>query len=296
VAYFDSFGGDSSDGNGHGTHVGGTVAACDNDIDVVGVAHEATLYAVRVLDNSGKGYDSDVMAGLQWVADNWNLVTPNIRVANMSLGRTGTIGDNPLLRAAVQNVVVNAGVTVVVSAGNDPGMEISQKVTASYPEVMAIASTTAEDGNNKCRSYNGIIEADTASWFTTDGEPDPDDTDNLGVAISAPGEQKENISRRCSAQSIGILSLQAGGGTTRGSGTSMASPHVTGVVALMMQASPALLPEDVRCIVQLTAELAGAAPHGSPTNGYTFDGEYEGIIDAPVAVAAANPLIAACGP
>ncbi len=52
---FDAFGGDCSDGNGHGTHVGGTVAAIDNFIDVVGVAPEATLYAVRVLNNSGSG-------------------------------------------------------------------------------------------------------------------------------------------------------------------------------------------------------------------------------------------------
>lgn len=67
------------DGNGHGTHVGGIVAALNNTIDVVGVAPDATLYAVKVLSDDGIGDDATVIAGLQWIVDNWNLVTPNIR-------------------------------------------------------------------------------------------------------------------------------------------------------------------------------------------------------------------------
>lgn len=62
AACFDAFGGNCKDGNGHGTHVAGIVAALNNSIDVVGVAPDATPYAVRVLDNSGSGSDSTVMA------------------------------------------------------------------------------------------------------------------------------------------------------------------------------------------------------------------------------------------
>jgi subtilisin family serine protease len=145
---------------------------------------------------------------------------------------------------------------------------------------MAVASTTAEDGsNNRCRSYGGVIGADTASYFTTDG---------AGVAISAPGAQKENISRRCSAQTVGILSLRAGGGTTRMSGTSMASPHVAGVVALVKEACGALSPSDVRSIIEKSAELVGFAPFDSPTNGYSFDDVREGIVDADAAASDAT--------
>ena len=60
---FDAFDGDCGDGNGHGTHVGGTVAAVDDDFDVVGVAPEATLYSVKVLDDTGNGSDSTLIAG-----------------------------------------------------------------------------------------------------------------------------------------------------------------------------------------------------------------------------------------
>ncbi len=275
---FDAFGGDCGDANGHGTHVGGIVAALDNTMDVVGVAPMATLYAVRVLDSTGSGSDSTVMAGLDWVAKYGASFDPPIRVVNMSLGRSGSVDDNGPLRDVVK-ALVNAGVTVVVAAGNNASKEITEMVPASYPEVMAVASTTAETGGNKCRSYSGYIEADTASYFTTDG---------MDVAISAPGAQKENISRGCRAQSVGILSLAMGGGTTQMSGTSMASPHVAGVVALMLDAACApLTPGDVRGIIGGYADGIDSLPLGSPTNGYSFDGMYEGIVDAGGAVDAA---------
>ena len=289
VPCFDAFpGGDCGDGNGHGTHVGGIVAALDDGfVDVVGVAPMATLYAVRVLDDTGSGTDSTVIAGLNWVVrtldpdDPDYVVGPPIQVVNISLGRPSSLDDS-LMHTAVQ-AVVNAGVTVVVSAGNDPFSEISQIVPAGFSEVMAVASTTALAGGNRCRSYSGFIAADTASYFTTDG---------ADVAISAPGARQENISRGCRAQSVGILSLALGGGTTRKSGTSMAAPHVAGVVALVKQACATLSPDQVRGIIthQDNADGAGSLPLDSPTGGYSFDGTREGIVYAPGAVTAACPL------
>ncbi|HUT22718.1 MAG TPA: S8 family serine peptidase [Sumerlaeia bacterium] len=269
---FSAFGGSAQDDDGHGTHVGGIIAARDNEQDVVGVAPGAALYAVKVLDASGKGTDSTVLAGLNWVSANLSPVDGSaaIRVVNMSLGRPGSVDDNPALHQAVQNLVA-AGVAVVVAAGNDAAVEVTQCIPAAYPEAMAIASTTAQDGTNKSRTYPGVIEADTASYFTTDGAE---------VVVSAPGEDQEDITRANIIKSVGILSTKLGGGTTRMLGTSMAAPHVAGVAALMLQKNPSLTSDEIRTSLEATADRAGTAPLASPTSGYSYDGEREGVVSA----------------
>lgn len=279
---FDAFNGDCQDDNGHGTHVGGIIAALDNTQDVVGVAPHAKLYGVKVLDANGSGSDDDVIAGLSWVLG--ALSSPlnlNIKVVNMSLGREGTCGsltggsasaDNPMLREVIQALTA-AGVTVVVAAGNDNSLEVKNMVPAGCPEAIAVASTAAQDGASKCKVIPNPILADTASFFTTDGAFD--DTTGVGVTISAPGEKQEDLT--CgTVQTVGILSLQLGGGTTRKSGTSMAAPHVAGVVALQLEADPTLSPEEVRSAIRSNAELYGSAPLDSILG--TPDGEHEGIV------------------
>ena len=270
--------------DGHGTHVAGIVSALDNNIDVVGVAPNATLYAVKVLDDIGNGTDSTIIAGLDWIFMNTDTLDPKIRVVNMGLGRLKGSDDNENhpLRLAVQ-ALYNLGISVVVSAGNDPDVEVSDRVPAGYPETLAIASTTATDGSKKgCKSFTGIIASDTASEFTTDGKFD--ELSGVGVTISAPGEDAENI-KNCSVNSVGILSTRVGGKTTRLSGTSMAAPHVAGVVALMWEKSlfqgATLAPENVRTTIQASADLIDEAPLDSPTNGYTLDNEREGVVWAP---------------
>jgi subtilisin len=271
VDAFSAFGGSCADDEGHGTHVAGTVAARDNSIDVIGVAPSAQLFCVKVLDSSGSGTDSTVMAGLDWVLANHALVLPNIKVINMSLGRPGSVDDNSSFHDLIKALEA-AGVAVVVAAGNDASMEISQSIPAAYPEVIAVASATASAGSNQCRWLASPISADTASFFTTDG---------ANVVVSAPGEDAENVSRSCLISSTGILSTRRGGGTTRMSGTSMATPHVAGVVARHYQANPGYTVLDVRQILRIDAARQGVAPFDSPTSSYSFDGVREGIVQAP---------------
>lgn len=272
---YDPYDGDGQDRNGHGTHVGGIIAAVNNTQDVVGVAPGATLYSVRVLDAQGNGTDATVIGGLEAVLANADL----IQVANMSLGRPGDASDDGgPLHQAVQNVV-SAGITVVVAAGNDCGSEVDNQVPARFSEVLAVASTTATDGRANRRG--GFIPADTASFFTTDGNFLED---GVGVTISAPGETREDLNNGGVIISVGILSTALGGGTTQMSGTSMAAPHVTGAAALLLEANPTLLPEQIRAVLMATADRADVAPLNSPTACYTFDGDREGILSVPAAV------------
>jgi subtilisin len=276
---FSAFGENEScqDDNGHGTHVAGIVAALKgNNLGTIGVAPAATLYCVKVLDSSGSGSDSNILAGLNWIAEN-----PGIRVVNISLGREGTPDDSPALRTAFKELH-DIGVTFVVSAGNTPTREVSQMVPASYTEVLAIASTTATAGSNACRWVSGAIGADTASYFTTDGKGSWNEANQWlgGVTISAPGADKESISKGCLISSTGILSTKLGGGTTRMSGTSMAAPHVAGIAARMIQ-SGLNGPEAIRKELREKAMSAGTAPLNSPTSSYSFDNEREGIAKAP---------------
>jgi subtilisin family serine protease len=279
---FDAFGGDCMDGNGHGTHVAGTAAAMKNGMGVVGVAPGATLYCGKVLSDSGSGSDSNIIELLQWVVNkNAAGASPPILVVNLSLGREKRDGDTdgPLHEAI--KALYNSGVTVIVAAGNDASVEVKDQAPSGFPEVIAVASTTAEEGNSsRCPFHSGTISADTASYFTTDGAFDT--ATRIGVTISAPGGTRESVNSFCRIYCEGIQSTAIGGGTTNtlsGSpacGTSMAAPHVSGLVARLIEAGVSG-PENVRARLRLDAQSAGTDPLDSSSAAYTYDGEREGV-------------------
>lgn len=122
----------ANDDNGHGSHVAGIVAAIDNSIGVVGAGNAASLYAVKVLDRSGMGWTSDIIAGLGWCVDN------GIQVANMSLGSDNY---NATLASAVQ-AAHGAGLIMVAAAGNDGG---AVDYPAALPQVIAVSATDSND-------------------------------------------------------------------------------------------------------------------------------------------------------
>ena len=130
---------DYMDDNGHGTHCSGTIAALDNDAGVVGIAPEASLYGVKVLDANGSGTFDDVIAGMQWAVEH------RMQVASMSLG---TPKGNDSLKAAVQAMAKN-GVVLIVAAGNSgippQGSKSSVGYPAAYAGAIAIAASDASD-------------------------------------------------------------------------------------------------------------------------------------------------------
>lgn len=178
------------DGNGHGTHVAGTIAAIDNNIDVVGVAAGASVVAVKVLDDRGSGTYSAVIAGVDYVAAN----ASGGDVANMSLGGP----TSQALDDAVRNAA-DAGVKFALAAGND-----SDDANNYSP---------ARVEYNNVWTVSAIDDTDTfASFSNFSGPTDPP------VEFAAPG--------------VGVLSLYKNGGTATLNGTSMASPHVAGLLLL----------------------------------------------------------------
>jgi subtilisin family serine protease len=292
---FDAFGGTCQDSDGHGTHIAGIIAARNNNQDVLGVAPGATLYCAKVL-NGGSGDESGAIAALDWIASIHNSVTPPIRVVNVSWGRlpeTGETLDPPgPLRQALQTLY-NLGIVVVASAGNDQTKEVSAFIPSGYPEVLAVAATVAEPGmvDPTCAGLVGPVLADTASFFTTDGAFNT--STRIGVTTSAPGDERETTVLSgffCLLYVDGILSTRLGGGISRATpageaiGTSFAAPHVVGVVARLMQARGLSGVETIRSELRTTADRVGTAPLDHPWGsiiGYTFDGEREGIAQAP---------------
>lgn len=180
------------DGNGHGSHVAGIIAAKDNSIGVVGVSPGATLVAVRVLNNAGSGTNSDVIAGVDYVAG----AAGGTGVANMSLGGGASKAlDDAVIAAAA------TGVKFTLAAGNE-----SESATLHSP-----ARAEGKNVYTVSSFAKGTSATDTLdpwSSFSNFGNPPVD--------YAEPGSS--------------IPSTYKGGGYATLSGTSMAAPHLAGIL------------------------------------------------------------------
>ncbi|MCH8024589.1 MAG: S8 family serine peptidase [Candidatus Marinimicrobia bacterium] len=143
---------DPMDDNGHGTHVAGTVAAEDNNAGVVGVASEASLYALKVLSASGSGSWSDIIAALQWAVDNGIQVTNNSYGSSLNPGST--------VKAAFDNSAA-AGILHVAAAGNSGnprGKGNNVGYPARFESVIAVAATDQNDSRASFSSTGSAVE------------------------------------------------------------------------------------------------------------------------------------------
>lgn len=215
----------AADGNGHGTHVAGTIGALDNGDGVVGVAPGARMWPVRVLDDSGNGTFSSIICGVDHVTAN----ADKIEVANMSLGAAGTDDRDcgRTNRDALHQAVcasVAAGVTYAVAAGNS-SVDSAKRVPAAYDEVITVSALADFDGKPGGRTASTCVA---------------DDDDSL-ANFSNHGRDVDLIAPGACIRSTWIKS-----GYQVSSGTSMASPHVAGAAALYKAAHPSATPSAVR--------------------------------------------------
>ncbi|MER6564299.1 S8 family serine peptidase [Streptomyces sp. NPDC001027] len=224
----------------HGTHVAGTIAAVTNNgKGVAGIAYGAKISPLRVLGKCG-GYDSDIIDAITWASGGTVSGVPansNVaKVINMSLGGDGACS------AATQSAItgaVNRGTTVVVAAGNESD-NVANHNPGNCNNVISVAATNRSGAKASYSNFGSLVD------------------------ISAPGGQTST------GTANGILSTLNSGTKTPSSesyayyqGTSMATPHIAGLVALMKSANPSLTPAQIESAIKSNARpLPGACSGG----------------------------------
>lgn len=253
------------DDNGHGTHVAGTIAAANNGRGVVGVAPGTAVYAVKVLNSAGSGNVSNLLCAIDWVAANGSRL--NIRVVNMSLAVSPSSNDNNCgrsnqdpLHTAICNATA-AGITFVAAAGNQGG-DVANVAPANYPEVLAASAMVDSDGSPG--GVGGVSctgRADDRAMNTSNYAVARTELDHL---LAAPGD--------C------ITSTAPGGGYSVKLGTSMASAHLAGAVALCIgdgAPGPCAGKSPAEIIRQMRSDAAARAA-ASPGYGFAANGRSYG--------------------
>lgn len=237
-----------NDDEGHGTHVTGTIAqTTNNNLGVTGVAFNCSIMPIKVLDQNGSGSYADVADGIYYAADH------GADVINMSLG--GPYNSNTLHNAVIY--AYNQGVTIVAAAGNSGSSPVDYP--ARYPEVIAVSAVRYDKQLAPYSSYGQEVE------------------------LCAPGGDL-NVDQNHDGYGDGVLQQTFSGSPTNFGyyfyqGTSMATPHVSGVAALLVSLG-VRGPDNIRQILRDTAEDLGA-PGRDQYYGY-------GLVDAYAAVMRAS--------
>ena len=242
----------ASNSSWHGTHVAGTIAAAGNNGQgVIGVAYGAKLQAVRVLGRCG-GYTSDIADGMIWASGGSVSGLPAnatpAKVINMSLGGGGSCDTTS--QSAI-NSARSRGTTVVVAAGNE-NQNVSNSSPANCSGVIAVAAVGPTGGRAYYSNYGTLVDVAAPGGDTSGGSANGIYS-TLNAGTQGPG-----------ADSFAYYQ-----------GTSMATPHVAGVVALMYQAKPSATPDEIETALKTSTRAFPATCSQCGT----------GIVDAPNAIA-----------
>lgn len=241
-----------TDNNGHGTHVAGTALA-DGGSDqggVYGVAPDADLWAYKVLSDSGSGYSDDIAAAIRHTADQAT-ATGTKTIISMSLGSSS---NNTLISSAV-NYAYSKGVLVVAAAGNSG----YSQGTIGYPGALVNAIAVASLENVQENGTYRVANYSSRGYASTDGDYVIQQGD---VEISAPGSS--------------VYSTWYNGGYNTISGTSMATPHVSGLAAKIWAENPSWSHTQLRSNLQTRARAVdikggyGAATGDDYASGFGF--------------------------
>ncbi|HET7563463.1 MAG TPA: S8 family serine peptidase, partial [Gemmatimonadaceae bacterium] len=233
------------DQNSHGTHVTSTILGYNfSGVPINGVAPMATVIPVKVLNQNGKGWSSVIARGIVYIADlKAGPLAGHPMVINMSLGGP----ESPIEEAAI-DYAISKGVIIVAAAGNagDAGMD--------YPGAYAPVISAAASG--WVGEWLPDATGATNSWWLLSDVPDPTNANDYYIA-SFSGRAKAGQDLDVAAPGSWVVGpYQTQSGTTSYfflGGTSMASPHVAGIVALMAQKQPSLTASEAEDILERTA-------------------------------------------
>ena len=213
----------AEDENGHGTHVTGIITG-QGTVAPGGVAPNAQIVAVRVLDANNRGYLSDWIAGVDWVVEHKDEY--NIRLINMSLSSDATYegicdGEDPLMATTIENAR-QAGILTFASSGNNG---YASRLTDPACISSSVAVGSVGDG----------------SWGSVQDQISSFSNSNAFLNLLAPGER--------------ITGPALGGGSATGYGTSQATAHATGAAALLLSINPGLGPDEIQSALTTTGVL-----------------------------------------
>lgn len=255
-----------NDRNGHGTHVTSTIAeATNNSLGGAGIAYKAQIMPVQILAANGNGTVADEIDGITWA------VNHGANVINMSLGGSGGIAAE---EAAVDNAVAN-GIVVAIAAGNGGDDSIGDPVLdcpACYPNSIAVGATRFDQVRSPYSNYGDGLSGHTLDIMAPGG----DVTVNQNGDPYPDGVLQQTFAHACGSSTVDYSAFVL----CFYQGTSMATPHIAAVAALLHSVDSTLTPAEIRTLITSTATDLG--PPGYET-GYGY-----GEVNAAAAVAVAG--------